>query len=281
MDRLVTTSLFLLLTFLGSAAFAQFVDKIECPKVAPKIPDVARSDVYKDMPFKAGETSTYEVSYKGITAGSAVLEVKPPVKYDGSWHRVYHGEARTGEWFEKIFIGHYVVDAIVRPWDYAISKFYLEQNEGHMFSSPVLQKKWLEFDHKGCKVNEKVQKTGKEDETDTHDLSYGAKDILGTAEYMRTLVFKVGEKQRAMVYTSEKNWWLEAEPLAIEKIETKVGKFDAMKLKLQTFVGKELQQKGDVHVWFNTADPKQLVQVQAEIKIGSMYMVLTEYKPGG
>ena len=59
------------------------------------------------------------------------------------------------------------------------------------------------------------------------------------------------------------------------------GTYDTVKLKLTTFIGKELQQKGDIWAWVATNTPeKQLIQVQGEIKIGSVFVKLHKYVPG-
>ena len=88
--------------------------------------------------------------------------------------------------------------------------------------------------------------------------------------------------QRTLIYSSEKNWWLEAKAIAIE--ELKVGGMTykkAVKIQLQTRIGKELQQKGDVNVWIDTESKhRPLLLVQGEIKIGSVWIELTKFKPG-
>lgn len=266
--------------FSGALAMAEDI-KVVCPSPPPKVPVVARADVYKDAPFKAGESAVYEVTWGNLKAGDATLEVRPPRKYKDIWHRVFHVEAKTGDWFQAVFIAKEEVEALTRPWDHGISKFFMEQDEGKLFGRRFQQKKWLEFDHDNCKVNERVVEPEKADKNNTFDLSYGANDALGVLYNLRSRTFKVGQKERAPVYTSEKNWWLEADPIAIEKVTVPAGTFNAVKLKLQTFIGKDLQQKGDVWAWIATDDPaRPLVQIQGEIKLGSVWIKLHKFKPG-
>jgi hypothetical protein len=83
------------------------------------------------------------------------------------------------------------------------------------------------------------------------------------------------------VYSSGQNWWLEATPVAFEEITTKAGKFKAVKLNLQTYIGQDLQQKGMVDVWIATEHPSHpLVQVKAEIKLGSVWIEMVKFEPG-
>lgn len=264
----------------GGVAAAEDI-KVVCPNPLPKTPALERADVYKDSPFKSGESATYEVSWGGLKAGDAVLEVRAPQRYNNVWHRVFHVDAKTGDWFKAIFVAKDEVTALSRPWDFGISKFFMEQDEGKLFGRRFQQKKWLEFDHDHCKVKERITEPEKKDVNEEYDLFYGANDALGVVYNLRTRTFKQGVKERAPVYTSQKNWWLEAEPVAFEKVTVPAGTFDTVKLKLQTFIGKDLQQKGDVWAWIATSTPeKQLVQIQGEIKLGSVWVKLLKYKAG-
>jgi hypothetical protein len=255
--------------------------QVECPQEPWKPEPVSRKAVYDGVPYRQGEKSTFEVTWAGLKAGYGSIEVRRPLKHKGQWHQVFHVEASTGDWFKTVFVAKDSVDAYSQPGTYAISKFYIEQNEGKIFSTPLKQKKWLEFDHATCKVQEKVQKDGEPAEVKTHDLSRGAMDALGVIFYLRTRDFVKGKVERAPVYSSEKNWWLEAMPLGEETLEVPAGKFKAMKLKLTTFLGKELQQQGDVYAWIATDRPSRpLVQLQGEIKIGNVWMKLHHYKEG-
>lgn len=270
---------------LGAALLAACPARAEdiavvCPPKGPPPPDIPRSEVYKDTPFKSGEHATYEVTWGGLKAGYGTLEVRPPVKHLDRWHRVFHVSASTGDWFRMVFVAKEEMQSISRPWDFGVAKFFMEQDEGKMFSKPFQQKKWLEFDHDTCKVKERIVQPEKAEKSAEFDLSRGAIDALGVLYNLRTRDFVVGKKERAPVYTSEKNWWLEAEPLANETIEVEAGKFVTVKLKLQTFIGKDLQQKGDVYAWIAKTPERQLVQIQGEIKIGSVYIKLHKYKAG-
>lgn len=258
---------------------------INCPAQPPAIPEIGRGDVYKDTPFKAGEIATYEVSWAGLKAGYATMEARSPIKHPirgkPVWHRVFHVDASTGDWFKSIFVAKESMTALSRPWNYSVSHFYMDQNEGKLFSRPFVQKKWLDFDQEACKVHERIQQPEKPEDKKSFDLSYGAIDALGVVYQLRSRNFKIGRKERALVYTSEKNWWLDAEPLLIENVKVPAGEFKAVKLKLTTYLGKELQQKGDVFAWVATETPqRQLVQIQGEIKIGSVWIKLHQYKAG-
>lgn len=269
----------LALLFAGSALAEDI--KVVCPSPLPKTPVLTREDVYKDVPFKAGESAIYEVSWGGVVVGNANLEVRKARKHNDVWHRVFHVEAKTGDWFSGVLVAKEEIEAVSRSWDFGIAKFYMEQDEDKMFSRHFRQKKWLDFDHDHCKVTERIVEPEKKEAIVVHELAYGANDALGVLYNLRARDFKIGKKERAPVYTSEKNWWLEAEPLALEKVTVPAGTFDTVKLKLQTFIGKDLQQKGDIWAWFATNVPgRPLVQIQGEISLGSVWIKLNSFKPG-
>ena len=267
--------------FSSTFAAAQEENYFICPPVKPKIPEIGKADVYANTPFKAGEEAVYELTWAGATAGYGTLDVRSARKHKDVWHRVFHAAASTGDWFKMIFVAKEEIESVSRPWDFGISKFYMDQNEGKFLSKPFVQKKWLDFDHEKCKVTERTAQKGKDEKVGTFDLSYGANDALGVLFNLRTKNYKLGQKERVLVYTSEKNWYLEAEPVAFEEITVPAGVYKTVKLKLQTFIGKDLQQKGEVYMWIgtDTAD-KPLVQIQGEIKIGSIWIKLHKYKNG-
>lgn len=255
--------------------------KVICPNPLPATPkDLSRSDVYKETPFKAGEISTFEVSYMGMLAGYGTIEVQAPQKHGGIWHRVFHVEGKTGDWFSGIFVAHDEATAFVRPWDSGVSKFYLEQREGKLIGKSFIQKKWLDFNHDACKVKEKTWMPDKAEEVVERDVQYGAIDAIGSALKLRTMEHKIGKSEKFLVYTSEKNWYLETVPMAVEEIKVPAGTFPSVKLRLQTYIGKDLQQKGDVFAWIHNKPPYQLVQIQGDIKIGSVFMRMSKYQPG-
>ena len=247
-----------------------------CPPAVAK-PSQGRSEVYQNTPFKSGERAIYEVTWAGLKAGDATLEVRPPRKYRNLWHRVFHLDAKTGDWFKAVFVARDTAEAVSQPWDFGIAQFYMEQDEGKMFGKRFQQKKWLEFDHDKCIVHERINEPHKPETRVSFELAPGANDAMGVVFNLRTQQFVLGKKIRLLVYTSEKNWWLDADPIAYENLDTPMGPLKTVKMKLQTYIGKDLQQKGDVWAWIAHEHPaRPLVQIQGEIKIGSIWIRLKE-----
>ena len=252
----------------------------ECePPLKTSTAKFTEKNVYEGQPYFPGEKASYEVHYFGVLVGYGHLEVRNPVKYGNKWLRHFVAHASTGDWYRAIFVAKDYAMAYSSPQDYAIKKFYIKQDEGKMFSKRFIQEKWLTFSHENCEVSETIKKPEKPVSIEKAELSPGAIDALGVIYKIRTLNFEVGKLEKLLVYSSQKNWWLEAQPVAIEQIEVPAGKFKAFKLKLQTFIGKELQQKGDVYAWIASDHPNRpLVKLTGEIKVGNVVMELKSFR---
>lgn len=244
-------------------------------------PNFSRADVYKGRPFQPGESADYEVSYMGVHAGYGNLSVDSPIKHEGIWHQAFSGSASTGEWYEKIFIVKDKIHTVSRPWDFGAAQFYIEQNEGSFFGRRFTQKKWITFDQSNCKVFERTENRKKEIKNDEYELEPGANDALAAFFALRTIHYIEGRTERVLVYTSEKNWHLDATPVAFETITVPAGTFKTIKLKLVTYLGKELQQKGEVHMWIATDHPaRPMIRVEAEVKVGKIQIKLKKFDEG-
>ncbi len=253
---------------------------ISCPVIVSPHPRYAPSEIYQNSPFKAGEKIVYSVRYTGLLAGHTYMEVKPPIEYKGRWHQQFRTEVKSLESYEHIYRVQDVMESISDPHDFRISQFIFKQDEDSFFSDHFWQQKLLIFDHERCQVTEKISRKNKKEKVKNFALVHGAKDTLGMIYYLRMLDYELNIPQRTMVYSSEKNWWLEAYPMAREKIEVPVGEFNTTKLKLTTYLGKELQQQGDVYIWIAETPNRPIVLIQGDVKIGSLLFEMIEYVPG-
>ena len=253
------------------------------PKCPPPIarPALASFETYRDTPFKAGENAIYEIRYAGLLVGQAQMKVNPPVLYNDRWHRQFILDVKTSEDHYTLYRIHDVMEAISDPHDFRIAQFTLKQDEETLFSKHFRQIKFLEFEHGRCKVREMIQQPNKAEKVEEFDLVAGAKDSLGVLYYLRTKPARLETTVRTLVYSSEKNWWLQSVPLVEETVSVPAGEFATTKFQLTTYLGKELQQKGNVFIWIAQTPQRPVVMIQAEVAIGSLWLELARYEPGG
>lgn len=260
-------------------------------------PDPMRSESYKGVPFQPGEESRYVLKYgfARVHVGYGFLRVEAPIKQqinvfnkDGQiveesrWHRVLSADAYTGDWYKLIFAAKDKLRAISRPWDNGISNFYISQNEEKPFVRRYQVEKWLNFDPVHCKVAERtVDHKKNKEKTEEHYLEPHAVDAMGAAFKLRTFNYQINKTERFMVYTSGKNWWLEATPTAEETITTEIGKYKAHKLSIKSYLGKDLQQKGKLFIWVASDHPQRpMLKVEGEVTFGSIYLEIDQFKAG-
>ncbi|MBC7532798.1 MAG: DUF3108 domain-containing protein [Oligoflexus sp.] len=295
-------SLLSLLTYLAPVGHAAetatpVAENPPCKPVQGATPDLSRAETYKGLPYQAGEEVRYILKYGALKVhvGYGYLRVQAPVKQqiktlmaDGKtvdenrWHRVYAAEAYTGDWYKYIFAGHDSLQSFTRPWDGVVSKFYINQNEEKPFVRRFNAEKWLDFDHSTCTVKQKFvdHKKNQEKLTESY-IDPLSIDAMAAAYKLRTFDYKLNKTERFLVYTSEKNWWLEATPTAIEDISTAIGTHKAFKLTVKTYLGKELQQKGNLYVWVASDHPQHpILKIQGEVTFGSIYTEIDRFTPG-
>ena len=268
-----------------------------CPENQPEIPDIKRSSVYAAYPFKQGEVAKYEMRYGlvKVLVGYGFMRVMPPVKEEiligrkagkpviaKRYHMVFDSDAYTGDWYKMIFAGHDKIQALSRPWDFGISRFYINQDEEKPFVRRFRLERWLDYRQAECKVTVKEKDYVKNKEkNEDFDLEFGATDALGAIYKLRTYTYKMGEPAQFIVYSSEKNWLLEAHPVEFEKIIVGAGTFDTVRLSMRTYIGKELTQRGELDVWIAINHPSHpVVKVEGEAAFGSFYLLLDQFTPG-
>ncbi len=306
-SRALSRALLLLsLTSLAPALLADNKDKKpapapeappECKQELGPSPELPRSDTYKGLPYQPGEEVRYVLKYGALKVhvGYGYLRVQAPVKQqfatmmpDGKtaqesrWHQVYSGEAYTGDWYKYIFAGHDSLQAFVRPWDGSVSKFYISQNEEKPFVRRYHAEKWLEFDHSVCLAKQKtVDHKKKREKFSEAYVDPQSIDAMSAAYKLRTFDYTIGKTERFMVFTSDKNWWLEATPTALEDVVTPIGSHKAYKLTVKTYLGKELQQKGNLYIWVAKDHPQRpILKIQGEVTFGSIYMEIDRFTAG-
>jgi len=250
----------------------------DCPPFNP--PSVTNAnEVYAGAPFGEGEELTFDINYMGVFVGWAKLSVDKPIKLKDRWHQVFSGTANTAPSYEMFFVGRDSLKAYSLPGTFVVSKFKLEQYEHKMLSKAFVSSKWIDYDQAACKSRETVIVQGDNPVRKEFPLESGANDIVSSFYHLRTKSMNVGDVHKILIYTSEKNWFAEATVLAKETVKVPFGKFETAKIKLKTYLGKELQQRGDLYFWIGLTPERPVVKIEGEIKIGKVKFNLSQFKP--
>jgi hypothetical protein len=251
-----------------------------CQPFAPGVLPTRPEDVYRKDPFKEGEVQVFDISYMGVFVGWAKLAVEKPVKFKDRWHQVFSGTANTSPSYEALFVARDSLKAYSLPGSFAVSKFKMEQYEHKILSKAFVSSKWIDYDQSECKARELIVLQGENPVRKELHLEPGANDIVSAFYNIRSKSLDVGDVHKILVYTSEKNWFAEASVISHEQVEIKKEVYKAAKIKLKTYLGKELQQRGDLFMWVGLDESRPVVKIEGEIKIGKVKFELTKYEKG-
>ncbi len=247
-------------------------------------PKVLQKDVYKNKPFAPGEEAVYEVHYGVVYVGEGKLSVGPAYEFpqgSGRFNQVFDAYGKTGDWFRPIYQAENRARSVNNPANFGANWFYIDQNEGRMFDDPRVAQKHLRFQASACTATETKKKPKRKDSVRKVFFFNQSLDAMSAGFKIRIVDFKVGKKVRMPVFTSRKNWWLELDPIKEETVNTGIGSLKAMKIKMQTYLGEELQQKGEAYVWVATEHPNRpIVKVAGKVVLGSIKMRLKRYTAG-
>lgn len=214
----------------------------------------------KPFPFAVGEKFTFDITWMGISAATATLEVFQKTKYKDN--EVYHivSTARSSNFISTFYPVEDKVETFIDAKGVFSYLMKVRQREGRYKSD-----KEIEFDQMNHKAY--YRKAGSKEEV--FDIPPKIQDALSCFYYFRTLDnIEVGKSVFIETFESKKTWQLEVQALGREKIKTPAGEFNTILIKpLLKFKGIFIN-KGDVYLWVTDDYRKIPVQMKSKVIIG-------------
>jgi Protein of unknown function (DUF3108) len=235
--------------------------------------------------FRNEERLVYDVTWLGIKAGQATMEVRGAAQVNGQPAVHLVTTARSSPLISKI----YPVDD--RSESYlGLDPMRALRFEKHLREGRYRHDSRTDFDHqggvatfryldfspvpKGISSLDEAEKFGKY-VTQELPLTSGSLDELSLLYYVRGLPLAVGATVKAKVFASKKNWDLEVRVLGRESLDTVLGRRETLIVEpLLKFEG-VFQQKGRVIVWLTDDLERIPVLMKSQIKVGSFVSTLT------
>jgi len=207
--------------------------------------------VERAVPFKVGETLSYDVSWSAyVTAGTATATVKEKKPSLGSTAYVITAEGRPLPYVAKIYALDYRIDTLVDAVTLLPQRASVWIEEGSRRRSRT-----TEFDRK---------------------LAPQAHDPLSALYALRATAIKVGDRLTMPVVDNDITYTVELTPAAIERIRTALGDLDAWKLDLRATDPKGHAAGRNMAVWIST-DPRRLpVKLQGGLPVGDFRLLLRD-----
>ena len=225
----------------------------------------ATSIAYAD-PFTIPEKFVYDLTWTGIKAGTASLELIN----DGDKLKII-STAQSAKWV-SVF---YTVDDRVEstlfknpadsfPWQ--PEKYRIRIREGrHRRDKEVV------FDRK---TNKATFKDYINNERKDFDLPVTVFDPISSFYYLRTLKLEAGKSVYVTVFDSKKVWNVEIQVLRKERISLPTGTFNTIVVKPLMKSEGIFYRKGEILIWL-TDDIKHIpVKLQAKVAVGSITATL-------
>jgi hypothetical protein len=221
--------------------------------------------------FQPGETLTYDVSWSNIVkAGTAVMEVKQETTPDD--HRDlfrFIVTSHTTGMVGKLYPLGDTIQSVFDPQIMQSLSYSLKAIHGEK-----IRRRELVFDHVQRTVVSKVN----DDPPETMTIPDEVQDSLSALYYLRTREDLAGGKVITFdVCDRGESWPVEVQALGREKVKTRIGEFNTIKVKAQRGI---FMSDGEIFIWFTDDSRKVPVLIKSTVSIGSLEFILTDMKPG-
>lgn len=222
--------------------------------------------------YAPGERLVYEVSYLGVPAGMAVMEVLGKVESKG--RDAFHilSTVQSNDFVSAFYPVKDRIETFIdaeKSYSHAIK---IKQRQGSKKRDKI-----IDFDqirHRATQV--------KNNKVETFLIPPMVQDSLSSLYYFRSQQnLEVGTSTFIDVHESDKNWELEVQVLDREEISTALGTFKTVKAKALVRYEGLFMDKGDVTLWLTDDERHIPVLIKTKIKIGSITAVLASSESPG
>jgi hypothetical protein len=222
------------------------------------------------VPFAAGETLTYDVSWSStLTAGTATLRVaeKKPSFNSTAYYIV--AEGRPSALLAKMYTLYYKVDSLLDVYSLLPQRasIYSEEGKRHRMKTTM-------FDH--AKKTAEYQVETRTVVKKAMPISPVAQDPLGAMFVLRSIPLKPGEKITMPICDAGTNYKVLVEAGPSEAIKTALGPIEAQRLTM-TPQGADVGARG-LTLWLSSDPAHVPVKMSAQLAIGAFVLTLSSRK---
>ncbi|PWB74720.1 hypothetical protein C3F09_03260 [candidate division GN15 bacterium] len=222
--------------------------------------------VIDNTSFGVGEKLTFDINYGFINAGSATMEVKRLIEYQGRPCYLIQTTAQSNSFFSSFYRVEDSVESITDAVGIFSWWFQKNLNEGSYKARRVCS-----FDQPNQRVVE-----GK----DTISVAPFVQDALSTLFYVRTQKLEVGKSVYLDNYVDGKAYKLEVKVLRKETVKVDAGSFDCIVVEPLTSSVGVFKHEGRLTVWLTDDRLKMPVLMKSKVLVGSISAELIDFKLG-
>ena len=233
-------------------------------KVAFTPPKIAQP-----LPFKIGETLSYEVSFSKLifsgTIGELKLSVSKPVDSSNADVLELKAEAVSKGFFPALF-GVKVRDrynSLVSQNDFGLqtSTKLVEEGKVRREQKSVVNREVGRVTY----TDRELSKTKSEPTVKEKQSPSWVQDLLSAIYFVRTQPLKEGDVVPVPISDAAEVYNVEVVAGAREEIKTRIGRFKAIQLNAKVFDGRYIKRSGEMLVW--VTDDERRIPLRARIKV--------------
>jgi hypothetical protein len=218
-------------------------------------------------PVRAGEYLKFAVNWGVINGGNAYLEVPEVTDWNG--HEVYRlvARAESNAFISRIYKVRNVIESF---WDHDahFSRRYSEDRR----EGKDEKREGITFDHE--------RQLARYDNGEVLPVPPNVQDALSSFYYTRHQALPVGGSIVFDYHAARKSRPLEVKVIGRERVKVPAGEFDCVVVEPVLKAGGVFKNKGRLVIWLTNDDRRLPVQMKSKVSIGSVSVVLEEYRAG-
>lgn len=240
-------------------------------KPPPRPPAAAgRPRAERPVPFKVGETLTYDVSWSTyLTAGTAVMTVKEKKPSYNSTAYYVVAEGRPTPLVAKLYTLYYKMDTLIDAHTLLPQRgsSYSEEGSRRRLRTTVFdraaKKAFFEF------------RTGTSIKTD-FPVSPDVQDALSAIYVLRAIPFRAGDRMTMPVSDNGENYRVQFGVGGPERIRTPLGEMRAWRLTPTISDSKNQRVGKGLSIWLSDDARRLPLKLEAELAVGSFVLTLRQ-----
>lgn len=219
--------------------------------------------------FSAGETLDFELTWVGLSGGSARMTIGP-LPSDPTRIRIT-SIARSSSSFAFLFKVRDVIESIVNRDDFSTLRYEKHLNERGRNKDDVT----VIDERRRIATRRRPNKN-----TEEIIVPKPVFDPLSLVFHLRSLPLEPGTVQRFTVFADGKVYTLEAKITRRETLQTATGSFKTVVVEPKMLAGGLFRDEGELTIWYSD-DPRHVpVQIQTDLKVGAITATLKSVHTG-
>jgi len=224
------------------------------------------------VPFKVGETLTYDVSWSSfVVAGTAVVTVKDKTAVKNAPSYVVEAEGRPLPLVAKIYALYYRMDTLIDCVTLLTrqSSFYSEEGGRRRTATTT-------FDRKTRKALYEVQ--GETAIKTEQTVPSQTQDGLSALYALRAIALKPGATLELPISNDGELFTVGVTVGAVEHVRVPLGQIEALGLRLKVVDANRQPVGSNMAAWISTDVRRLPVKLQADLPVGDFVLALRDVK---